>query len=464
NIDLPNVFTPQRGGWSSFDQYPRQLADVNGDGRADIIGFGETNVFVSLAPFEVGIDGDDTLDGGAGADTMLGGIGNDTYIVDNAGDVVTELANQGTDTVFASIDYTLGENLENLTLTGTAVKGVGNGLNNVMTGNANDNFFEGGDGDDELIGLEGDDFLDGGLGVDVMVGGAGNDTYVYADGDFIVEAADEGIDTVISFSDYTLGNTLENLELRGTAVKGVGNGLNNVMTGNANDNFFEGGDGDDELIGLEGDDFLDGGLGVDVMVGGAGNDTYVYADGDFIVEAANEGIDTVISFSDYALTRDLENLTLAGSSTKATGNRLDNVLTGTDGANIMNGRKGDDILLGGVGEDTLKGEEGADRFVFTSPTEGGDRIKDFSSNQGDKLVFVASGFEDLLVPGLQPGQFVVGRAASDRDDRFIYTKRTGELFYDADGSGSGAKTLIATFEGQPSLSANDFVITDTVPF
>ena len=59
------------------------------------------------------------LDGGAGADTMLGGAGNDTYVVDATTDVVTEAAGQGTDTIQSSVTYTLGANVENLTLTGT---------------------------------------------------------------------------------------------------------------------------------------------------------------------------------------------------------------------------------------------------------------------------------------------------------------------------------------------------------
>ena len=72
------------------------------------------------------------LDGGAGADTMSGGAGNDTYVVDDAGDVVTEAAGEGTDTVRARVSYTLGANVENLTLTGTgAINGTGNALDNV---------------------------------------------------------------------------------------------------------------------------------------------------------------------------------------------------------------------------------------------------------------------------------------------------------------------------------------------
>ena len=76
-----------------------------------------------------GLAGDDTLDGGTGADSMIGGAGNDTYIRDNTSDVITEGSGAGTDTVLSNLTYTLGSNVENLTLTGTnAINGTGNTL------------------------------------------------------------------------------------------------------------------------------------------------------------------------------------------------------------------------------------------------------------------------------------------------------------------------------------------------
>ena len=129
--------------------------------------------------------GNDVLDGGADGDQMIGGAGNDIYYVDHIGDVVIEAAGEGTDTVRATLSWTLAANFENLELLGSAdLDGVGNGLANVITGNDGANLLRGLDGADKLYGGGGDDrleggssgdFLYGGDGDDVMIGGSGND-------------------------------------------------------------------------------------------------------------------------------------------------------------------------------------------------------------------------------------------------------------------------------------------------
>ena len=125
-----------------------------------------------------GNTGANILDGGIGADTMTGLKGNDIYNVDNAGDAIVEAANAGTDTVNASVSYTLGSNLENLTLTGSdPVNGTGNALVNVMIGNDGNNVLMGLAGNDKLFGGIGADTLNGGIGNDQMTGGADNDTF-----------------------------------------------------------------------------------------------------------------------------------------------------------------------------------------------------------------------------------------------------------------------------------------------
>ena len=129
--------------------------------------------------------GNDSLNGGAGNDTMAGGAGDDVYRVDNAGDVVTETAGAGTDTVLSSITIAaLAANVENLTLTGSSViNGTGNGLHNVIVGNSAANQLDGGAGDDTLSGGAGNDTLNGGTGADILTGGAGSDIYVWHAGE-----------------------------------------------------------------------------------------------------------------------------------------------------------------------------------------------------------------------------------------------------------------------------------------
>jgi Ca2+-binding RTX toxin-like protein len=200
------------------------------------------------------------------------------------------------DTVFSTVKWTLGANLEILTLMGNSpISGTGNLLANSVTGNSAANVLDGGDGNDTILGLggsdrllggRGDDRLDGGLGDDVLEGGTGNDTYyVDSDSDLIIESTPDSLDTDTVFStvNWTLGPNLEILTLMDNAsISGTGNLLANSVTGNSAANVLDGGDGNDTILGLggsdrllggHGDDLLDGGLGDDILVGDTGADT-----------------------------------------------------------------------------------------------------------------------------------------------------------------------------------------------
>jgi serralysin len=314
---------------------------VGGAGNDTMIGNGANNILSGgdgNDRIEGGL-GNDTLDGGSGNDIMIGGLGNDTYLIDSAGDVVTELLNGGTDTLVTTATYTLGAGyIENLTLAGSAsINGTGNTGNNWLTGNAGDNILSGGFGNDTL---------NGGAGNDTLIGGAGNDTYI-VDGssDTIVELAYGGIDTVKAASSYTLGLNLENLTLTGSDnIDATGNAANNVLTGNSGDNI------------------LDGGLGNDTMSGGAGNDTYIVNTlYDRVTELAGGGIDTIQSSVSTTLGLNVENVMLTGSGNLlGNGNVLDNVMTGGNGSDRLNGLAGNDTVAGGLGNDFLNGGLGND--------------------------------------------------------------------------------------------------------
>jgi Ca2+-binding RTX toxin-like protein len=204
----------------------------------------------------IGLAGNDILDGGIGSDTMIGGPGNDLYVADASGDVVTELANAGLDTVISAVSTTLSQNVEALVLTGSnAITGTGNSLNNGLTGNNAANV------------------LDGGAGADILAGLDGNDTYLVDNtGDTVIELANNGTDLVQSSVTYTLAANVEHLTLTGmAAINGTGNTLDNVLRGNSANNV---------LTGANGNDTLRGGLGNDRVSGGGGNDTFVFGRGD----------------------------------------------------------------------------------------------------------------------------------------------------------------------------------------
>jgi len=178
------------------------MSKIKGTANADTLtgtALGDTLLGLGGNDILKGLDGNDKLDGGTGNDTMTGGLGNDTYFVDAAGDQVIELAGQGTDTVRATISYTLGANIENLLQTGTAaINGTGNTLANTLTGNAAANTLSGLAGNDKLLGGGGADTLIGGTGTDTLTGGAGNDTFVFAMGDTSRTSANA--DTIVDFT------------------------------------------------------------------------------------------------------------------------------------------------------------------------------------------------------------------------------------------------------------------------
>jgi Ca2+-binding RTX toxin-like protein len=224
--------------------------------------FGTNNAETLLGHDQVndqlnGLSGNDLLDGLAGQDFMFGGEGNDTYMVDNAGDRIFEIAGQGTDTVQSSVSFTLGDNVENLTLMSSATGGIGNSLANVITGNASANMLNG---------------MGGG---DTMTGGAGNDTYIIDNaGDVVTETSSTGgTDIVLSSVSFTLGAWIENLRLTGSAnISGTGNTLANVITGNSGANTLNGDARNDTLNGGTGNDRLNGGANNDTLLGSSGND------------------------------------------------------------------------------------------------------------------------------------------------------------------------------------------------
>jgi serralysin len=432
---------------------------IGGGGSDTLIGNGAANTLTGNA-------GNDTLDGKAGADTMIGGTGNDSYVVDNAADVITENAGEGTDQVNASVSYTLGANVENLTLTGSAaINGTGNSLANVITGNSAANV------------------LNGGGGADTMAGDAGDDTYVVDNAsDVVSEGAGAGHDLVKSSVSWVLGANLEDLTLSGAAaINATGNTLDNILRGNNAANTLDGGSandtlmgngGNDTLFGGTGNDKLNGGTGADGMTGGSGDD-YYYVDnaGDTVSESAGAGNDTVKSTISWTLGANFEQLTLSGSGLiNGTGNSLDNIVRGNNAANTLDGgagtdtifgNGGDDFLIGGAGKDTMVGGSGNDTFVFHNGDFGAtsstaDRITDFTSGQ-DKIDL--SGVDaNSLVGGDQAFSFVGTNAFSHTAGELRYEHIGSNTYVEGDMNGDGVADFMVRFDGSHSFVQSDFLL------
>jgi Haemolysin-type calcium binding protein related domain/RTX calcium-binding nonapeptide repeat (4 copies) len=366
--------------------------------------------------------GNDTINGGTGNDTMVGGAGNDIYFANVATDVVTELANEGTDTVNAAVTLTLGTNVENLTLTGTtAINGTGNTLNNVLNGNGANN---------TLTGNAGNDTLNGGAGTDTMVGGAGDDVYfVDVAADVVTEAASAGTDTVNAGITYTAGANVENVTLTGTAaINATGNTLNNVLVGNA---------GNNALAGLAGDDTYDGGAGADTMSDNSTTSADVYRWGlglgnDSITDAGGTDkivLGTGVTASQVTLTRSGNNLlvAIAGSA-----DRLTVVNWYTNVANRI---------------ETIQLADGSVISGSTAPVAKALAIGDATRTIKGGAGFFASAVEQVDMESLT-GEMPISRQSApspEAEPTVIDTQPFLGLVVDAMGADADA------FESQPSL-------------
>lgn len=375
--------------------------------------------------------------------TAYGTTGDDEFTVDHSNDVIVEEEDSGTDTVYSSRNYTLSDNIENLTLTGLLnIDATGNELNNILIGNDGNNSFNG-------MG-----------GSDIAYGGKGDDIYYNTTA---VEYADEGIDTVINRNGGTLGDNIENLFLDDGSgihsnfiVYAIGNDLDNILmssAGGAHGDVLDGRSGADTMVALGlgsvvfyvdnvgdkvirngddssayndevrttisytlpdfvekltllGNDAIDGnGNNLDnlldgsqnsnsnVLSGGWGNDTYILGAGDVAIESENQGIDKVIikkrvgSSRSYSLVgTNIENVSLEDSvyNYDVYGSDADNNIGGNQYDNQLYGGAGNDRLSGGDGEDHLYGGEGDDTL------NGGDGsdIYYFSEGWGNDVIDV----------------------------------------------------------------------------
>ena len=383
----------------------------------------------------VGRAGNDRLDGRGGADQTDGGTGDDMHYVDNAGDVVIERVGGGNDRVLTSVSYALAAAAEVEMLTTTdnfgtaAINLTGNAFSQAIFGNAGANIIDGGGGEDSLVGLGSNDWY-----------------FVDSAGDLVYEAAGGGYDRVFARASYHL-NASAQVEVLATydesksdAIDLTGNELDNVVVGNAGSNRLEGGGGSDDLIGLGGDD------------------RYYVDSNDHVYESAGGGNDRVFASTSYTLRAGSEVETLSTTDNAGhtaldlTGNELSQAIYGNDAPNVLDGKGGADDLIGFGGNDI---------FAFTSAIGPGtgnvDQIYGFVSGV-DRVALDDAVFTGLATGTLAASAFVTGTAAQDADDRIVFNAATGQLFFDADGSGAGAAIHFATLTGGVTITAADFVV------
>jgi Ca2+-binding RTX toxin-like protein len=464
---------------------------INGGTGNDIINGGIGNDAL------LGGTGNDQLNGDIGADAMDGGVGNDLYYIENLGDRITESSTIVTeiDAAISYINYTLGANLENLTLLSTAalipVIGAGNGANNSITGNASNNSLMGHGGNDTLSGAEGNDSLDGGVGndslnggngndsllggvgndnlsgsagADIMDGGAGND-YYHVDnvGDRVIETSTVAteIDTVISYVNYMLANNVENLTLSSTLalgmpLSGAGNALNNFILGNANSNSLAGNGGNDTLSGGDGNDTLDGGLGNDALNGGNGNDSLLGGTGNDNLDGGI-GADTLVggAGNDYYQIENAGDLAIEISALATEIDTVASYVAYTLGANIENlnllfdvnyfrisdgsGNALNNRIVGNMQYNTIMGHGGNDSLY------GGDGNDTLDGGTGNDFLDGGIGNDSLI--GGTGNDVIYGREGTDTIDGgdgndLIYVG----IGYDRAFGGAGNDTLFG-YEG-----------------
>jgi Ca2+-binding RTX toxin-like protein len=432
-----------------------------GDGN-DTLDGGEGDDFLS------GGAGDDLVDGGLGADIMDNDAGNDTFVVDDPGDIVQDLGDDGVDTIRTSLGvFALDSSsaVENLTFTGAgSFTGTGNELDNVITGGA---------GGDTLEGGLGNDTLDGGAGADALTGGDGNDTYIVDHvGDTVAEGSGGGTDTVrTQLAAYTLGANVENLQFTGTGgFTGTGNALNNAITsGDGNDTLIGGGGGD-YLVGGAGNDYVEGGDGGDSLLGGLGNDYLTGGDGNDYVEGG-DGSDGLVggAGNDY-LTGGAQDDYLEGGAGSdglvgdagndyILGGSEDDYLNGGDGGDSLFGGVGNDYLVGGAGNDYIEGNDGGDSLFGNAGTdylvggagndyfEGGDDADGLIGGIGNDHLVGGAGND--YIEGGDGADGLVGGAGNDHlvggtgNDVFLFAAGFGnDAIADFDANSSGGQDFL----------------------
>jgi Ca2+-binding RTX toxin-like protein len=407
----------------------------NATGNDEWVGLDDIAVTSTTWPFSTGNDSfaapanaaNDTYDALAGFDLLDLSAYTSAITIDTVGQTASS-ADGGSDTISGFEFYILGSGNDIFS---------GSDADEVIRGGAGDDNIQGELGRDLMSGGDGNDTLSGGTGAaNEMAGGAGDDNYIVsAAGDSVIEAAGEGADTVsTALASYVLKANVENLTYLGSGqFVGIGNALDNRITGGTERDTLSAGAGDDEIRGGTG--------AANQLIGGLGNDRYIItAAGDTVIEFASEGIDEVqTAMSFHILRPNVENLTFSATTNNVgRGNYLDNVMLGNGGNDILQGFGGADTYTGGSGRD-----------IFLIDGSAVDTITDFESGIDD-ILLDATGF---TITGTI--KFVNGTAATTADSSFLYDSATGVVSYDPDGTGAAAAFAVVNLAAGTAMAIND---------
>ena len=422
----------------------------------------------------VGGSGVNYLDGGAGADTLNGWFSINSYASynDATAAVTVNLLSPWLNTGDAADDTYL--DIHRALGSGYADTLVADNSGDVLMGGAGNDSLTGGTGVDHLYGQAGNDtltagpgtsYLDGGAGADTLIGSAGHASYaayIDATAPVTVDLANPALNTGDAAGDsYTNVHDVLGSNYADTIIA---DNAGDIVDGGAGDDNLTGGAGVDHIYGQAGNDtltagtyvsYLDGGPGADTLIGRIGQASYaVYTDATaaVTVDLANPSLNKGDAAGDsYTNLHDVLGSNFADT---IIGDNSPDVLNGGYGADTITGGPKNDLIIGGMGADKLTGGLGADQFRYNSASEGGDTITDFSSAQGDKISVLGTGFGGLTPGPLDPSHFADGSATA-ATGQFIWVASNSGLYWDADGTGSGVKILLATLTGVTSLSASD---------
>ena len=327
----------------------------------------------------------------------------------------------------------------------------GSGFGDRLAGNGDDDGFEAAGGDDVINGGAGADLIDGGAGVDTA-------SYVGALSGAVVYLGKSAWNGGAAIGDRLI--SIENL---------AGTRFADSFHGDVAANRLVGGSGTDFLFGRGGDDVLDGGADADAVLGGAGNDLLLGGGGGDLIDGG-AGIDTA-SYANAAagVAVSLISAAVAGGDAAGdillfienlTGSKFDDRLSGDSGVNVIKGGRGNDVIRGNGGADVLSGEAGRDSFLFNVLPAEPDEVAivlDYATAD-DRILLDNDVYRTLATGRLVPDAFALGTEASAASHRILYDPLSGEIRYDADGTGAIDAVVIARLVPGQMISEGEFRI------